>query len=263
MTATTSASGGMVQDMQSRLTPAGVPFYGSEGVTHPMGPSDVSSKPDVATSSSSTYASRRNLWIGLILIAIAIIIGIIIFILIRQRKIRATLACQNAVATTAAQRAQASKSSTTLAVAGPSSAPPTSPVPPQHKPPKSVVATSPQQTNPMLHDRISAQEFVPGRLYNMTYQGYQHACATQQPFVVLYHADWCGPCRATYPHFAQAASQNTHLPFVAIEANYLQGELKKQLGIEGFPTIRIVRGGQILRDCSHIRTVNEFVKLRA
>lgn len=54
--------------------------------------------------------------------------------------------------------------------------------------------------------------------------------------VTLFHAPWCGHCKALMPYFAAAAAQNPDMDFVSVENTVLdQFAQAKALKIGGFP----------------------------
>lgn len=110
------------------------------------------------------------------------------------------------------------------------------------------------------YSSMGFDQFLPGKIYHTDFAGYLQAVNTGKPFVVMFHANWCGPCKATLPHFEEAASKHKSLPFVAVESNYLNDEVKSKLGIKGFPTIRIVKGNTSM-DYKGNRTVDDFLKI--
>ena len=61
-----------------------------------------------------------------------------------------------------------------------------------------------------------------------------------QSAVVMFHAPWCGHCKATMPAYTSAAKNNTcNTVYVLADChNDLNAESVKEYGIRGFPTIK-------------------------
>lgn len=117
----------------------------------------------------------------------------------------------------------------------------------------------------VLHDTITKEMLVPGSFYHVSLSGYQSALQLNTPFVILFHAKWCGPCRHTYPKYKAAAAINRHLPFLAIEYDELirnGKDVLQKLEITGFPTIRIVYNHKQWRDYEGERSEQAFSQLR-
>jgi len=66
----------------------------------------------------------------------------------------------------------------------------------------------------------------------------------EQPVVLDFYADWCGPCRMQGPLFAQAeAALQGQAEFVKVDIER-QPELAARFGVMSIPTIVVVKGGQ-------------------
>jgi len=82
--------------------------------------------------------------------------------------------------------------------------------------------------------------------------------ANQEPALVMFHASWCGPCKATLPNFRQAALVSKRR-FVAIEDS-VAGDLKQQCQIKGFPTILKFEGGKPIDVYNGDRSVEDIAR---
>jgi thioredoxin 1 len=68
---------------------------------------------------------------------------------------------------------------------------------------------------------------------------------SEQPVVVDFYADWCGPCKAMAPMFERLADRyEGEVRFVKVDTERAP-EIAQALGIRGLPTMALVAGGQI------------------
>lgn len=81
-----------------------------------------------------------------------------------------------------------------------------------------------------------------------------------QRCVVMFHAVWCGHCKATKPAFHAAASR-TSTPFLLVDCEQIgmsQDQMRAH-GITGFPTIVLMRDGQKIGDYAGDRSEGDLV----
>jgi thioredoxin 2 len=70
-----------------------------------------------------------------------------------------------------------------------------------------------------------------------------YLAGSDQPVLVDYWADWCGPCKMMAPHFARAATQLPGVRFAKVDTD----ENPRASGaamIRSIPTLVLYRGGQ-------------------
>lgn len=60
--------------------------------------------------------------------------------------------------------------------------------------------------------------------------------------VIDFYADWCGPCKALAPHFAEVASEMEGVRFLKANIEKLP-ELAHQFSIRSVPTILVLEDG--------------------
>jgi thioredoxin 2 len=66
---------------------------------------------------------------------------------------------------------------------------------------------------------------------------------TDLPVVVDFWAEWCGPCKAMAPAFAQASQLRPHVRFVKLDTDRATAAAA-QYGIRSIPTMIIFNGGK-------------------
>jgi len=71
----------------------------------------------------------------------------------------------------------------------------------------------------------------------------KYVTGTEQPVVVDFWADWCGPCKMMAPAFADAARQRPNVRFLKIDTDRAQ-DLAQRYAIRGIPTLILFRGGR-------------------
>ena len=71
----------------------------------------------------------------------------------------------------------------------------------------------------------------------------RYVTGTEQPVVVDFWADWCGPCKMMAPAFAEAARQRPGVRFVKVDTDAAP-DVSARHAIRGIPTVMLFRGGR-------------------
>lgn len=66
---------------------------------------------------------------------------------------------------------------------------------------------------------------------------------SDQPVLVDYYADWCGPCRALSPILEKLADKHG-FKLVKVDVDTEQ-ELAQDAGVSGIPNVQLVRNGAV------------------
>lgn len=88
------------------------------------------------------------------------------------------------------------------------------------------------------------QSVLPSTPFDLSEQSYPSQIKGDLPLLIDVWADWCGPCKAFAPVFAQAARQlqgRCRLAKLDSEANR---NLSAQLGIRSIPSLILFRNGR-------------------
>ena len=90
---------------------------------------------------------------------------------------------------------------------------------------------------------------------------FQELINAEQPVLVDFHAEWCGPCKSLAPIIKEVKSEfGARLKIVKIDVDKNQ-LLARKLGIKGVPTMILYNGGKQLWRQSGVVPKNELIRI--
>ncbi|GAB9467152.1 hypothetical protein Gpo141_00004509 [Globisporangium polare] len=94
-----------------------------------------------------------------------------------------------------------------------------------------------------------------------TVEQFEQAVKQDKLSVVSFSAPWCGGCKTVAPTVAKLAEELKDTPFFKVSAEELE-EFCDEIEVDGFPSFRIYKNGQVLADYtgSKAEKVEEFIR---
>lgn len=88
---------------------------------------------------------------------------------------------------------------------------------------------------------------------------------SDQPVIVDFWAEWCGPCKALAPILDEVANEVSSAKVVKVNVDE-SGELAQQYGIRGIPTLIFFKDGEVKKTlvgnqpkAEILKNINELV----
>ena len=103
----------------------------------------------------------------------------------------------------------------------------------------------------------------PSNVIHLTDETFDGFISTNPSVLVMFHAPWCGHCKALKPHFTQAADivKSEEIPgiLVAVDATS-EKALAKKYEITGYPKLKYFQDGEYVYDYGFGRTMEALVQ---
>ena len=86
------------------------------------------------------------------------------------------------------------------------------------------------------------------------------SCVNKGPWMVWFHADWCGHCRNMDGEWEAMTKKNNSFNTLKLENEAIKSSPFKKEEIRGFPTIIMVKNGKKVGEYSDERNAESFLK---
>ncbi len=85
--------------------------------------------------------------------------------------------------------------------------------------------------------------------------------AIEQPVLVDFYADWCGPCRIQGPKLDEVARRMDGRAIVAKVDVDREPELARSFGVQSIPTLVVLKAGKVVQKMVGVRDADTLVHL--
>ena len=97
-------------------------------------------------------------------------------------------------------------------------------------------------------------------LYHVTKESFEKLKASQEPVLIDFYADWCGPCKMIAPILEEIAKEMPEQIIAKINVDELT-EIAISYGIQSIPTLLVMQNGEIINKAVGFRTKEQILDL--
>ena len=83
---------------------------------------------------------------------------------------------------------------------------------------------------------------------------------SDQPVIVDFYADWCGPCKRLAPIFEELSSEVDGVSFFKVDVEE-ESELAAEYGVQSIPTLVLFKGGEAVDRVMGLMPKDELKKV--
>ena len=83
---------------------------------------------------------------------------------------------------------------------------------------------------------------------------------SDKPVLLDFYADWCGPCRMVSPLVDEIAEENPEYFIGKINVDK-EPELAREFGVYSIPTLVVMKGGEVVKKVSGVRSKAQLLAL--
>jgi len=85
-----------------------------------------------------------------------------------------------------------------------------------------------------------------GHAFAVTSGNIDAVLASENPVLIDFWAEWCGPCRMIAPHVESVAAKYKGRAVVGKVDVDREPELARRYGVQGIPNLKIIKGGKVV-----------------
>ncbi|MCV0373155.1 MAG: thioredoxin [Nitrosarchaeum sp.] len=93
--------------------------------------------------------------------------------------------------------------------------------------------------------RQQAQPKIPSEIIDLDGTNFDQVVSSDNPTLVDFWAEWCGPCKMMHPVFESLSKQYSNVRFARVNVD-LNQNIAMRFGVQSIPTFIMFRSGRIV-----------------